>query len=750
MLTSEHPTKTNENAPLKTKRDYAEAYAKRLGWAVFPLHWIENNKCSCGDLHCKSPGKHPITELAPRGVNSATCVPEIIAACWTKAPNANIGVAMGAISGVWALDIDPRNGGEETIEQGQPLPETVEAITGGGGRHLVYLYNSTKKPISPGQGVDVKSDGGYIVVEPSNHIEGNYVWEGSSDPFYGCTPSNGPEWIYQKPKQETASLASVGALTTEQVTDIRSALAFIPAHDYNMWVKIGQCLHSSKAPQAFGLWDEWSQKAESYDPNACASKWPTFTAGKGLNIESIFTIASENGWVNPNLAEAVARKELQELAQSKVKVLEREEQQEIPLRRIPIPFLDSVCDWIQEQSAVYYPHATVHSVLSFASAIASRQYISETGVPAHVYLGITSHSIGDIRALKTKLQMAMNGLGQRDLLRGTRLNSPQSVYKTIIRTPSVFYISDDYGQMLSFTRRQQSGLIDQVLNIVSDMYSCQALFLDPDVDPIRFKDNQAPVLYNPCMSMLTLVSNDQFGNILRRAELGRGSLEQFLYVEAGEQRINDNPVLFPQLPSDMVEYVSRMRVSHEKAKGNLSGVTDSIAMSPSTPLLVPHSPEVHRVLLDYESQIKALAQGDPKPYRLCLGMGHTMRRLLVTLAAWSNPENPRPTVELAAWCGAYVLDHARAFLVRYQVLSDDDAPTEYTRVLTAISEAGANGLTERELRNRCRAFRALKLDQRAVLLETLKEDNEVFPETKLSAAGRNVTSYVYKGFIKNE
>jgi hypothetical protein len=39
------------------------------------------------------------------------------------------------------LDIDPRHGGEESLAQlvsdvGERLPNTLEAITGGGGRHF--------------------------------------------------------------------------------------------------------------------------------------------------------------------------------------------------------------------------------------------------------------------------------------------------------------------------------------------------------------------------------------------------------------------------------------------------------------------------------------------------------------------------------------------------------------------------------------------------------------------------------------
>ena len=42
------------------------------------------------------------------------------------------------------LDIDPRNGGAKSLkrlkEELGPLPDTITAITGGGGRHLIFKH----------------------------------------------------------------------------------------------------------------------------------------------------------------------------------------------------------------------------------------------------------------------------------------------------------------------------------------------------------------------------------------------------------------------------------------------------------------------------------------------------------------------------------------------------------------------------------------------------------------------------------
>jgi len=107
---------------------------------------------------------------------------------WTQWPDANVGIATGQDSGLVVLDVDPRNGGDESLRDLQrlhgSLPPTVEAITGGGGRHIYFRHPGpctipNRTGILPG--LDVKADGGFVVAPPSRHISGGqYAWELSS------------------------------------------------------------------------------------------------------------------------------------------------------------------------------------------------------------------------------------------------------------------------------------------------------------------------------------------------------------------------------------------------------------------------------------------------------------------------------------------------------------------------------------------------------------------------------------------
>lgn len=179
--------------------DAALSYAAR-GWSVLPLHSVTpEGKCTCGNSNCSSAGKHPRTV---NGLKDATTDETTIMEWWTRWPDANVGVATGPSSGIIAIDIDPRHEGDESLAdlegKNGKLPDTVEAVTGGGGFHKLYNHPGYKIPCSAGKlgrGLDVRGDDGYIVVAPSIHVSGEeYEWEISSNPN-DIETSDAPEWL---------------------------------------------------------------------------------------------------------------------------------------------------------------------------------------------------------------------------------------------------------------------------------------------------------------------------------------------------------------------------------------------------------------------------------------------------------------------------------------------------------------------------------------------------------------------------
>ena len=77
-----------------------------------------------------------------------------------------------------------------------PLPATIEAITGGGGRRLYFRQPEHPIQCSAGQlgaGLDVRGDGGYVIAPPSIHPSGRaYAWSVDSAREF----DDAPEWLF--------------------------------------------------------------------------------------------------------------------------------------------------------------------------------------------------------------------------------------------------------------------------------------------------------------------------------------------------------------------------------------------------------------------------------------------------------------------------------------------------------------------------------------------------------------------------
>ena len=108
---------------------------------------------------------------------------------FSRSPDYNVAIVTGALSGLVVVDVDPRHGGKESLRELErehgALPETIESVTGGGGRHLYFSHPGGDVPnrtnIKPG--IDLRGDGGCVVAPPSVHPSGKrYRWKKAHGP----------------------------------------------------------------------------------------------------------------------------------------------------------------------------------------------------------------------------------------------------------------------------------------------------------------------------------------------------------------------------------------------------------------------------------------------------------------------------------------------------------------------------------------------------------------------------------------
>ncbi len=168
---------------MQTPLELAQHYVGQ-GWPVFPCrsHAEENVDQATGEIITLGEK----TPLTPNGFKGATRFPRIIERWWSDWPDAAVGLPTGEKTGFFALDIDNKPGGangfdwlaEMEAEHG-PLPDTARVTSPNGGLHIYFKYVvGTRNRGALGAGVDIRSEGGYVLAAGSTMANGrSYKWE---------------------------------------------------------------------------------------------------------------------------------------------------------------------------------------------------------------------------------------------------------------------------------------------------------------------------------------------------------------------------------------------------------------------------------------------------------------------------------------------------------------------------------------------------------------------------------------------
>ena len=144
----------------------------------------------------------------------ATDDPVTVRQWWSRRPDSGVGLAMGdqpCGRHLFALDFDvhgDRDGLADwrslCAEHG-PVPATWESITGSGGRHMIFrapagvtVTNQQASGNRLAPGIDVRGQGGQIVVAPTAHVETGveYAWSPFRAPG-DIEPAEAPVWLVE-------------------------------------------------------------------------------------------------------------------------------------------------------------------------------------------------------------------------------------------------------------------------------------------------------------------------------------------------------------------------------------------------------------------------------------------------------------------------------------------------------------------------------------------------------------------------
>lgn len=394
--------------------------------------------------------KRPLTA---HGFKDATVDPARIRAMFADPRAVLIGVPTGRTSGWAVVDVDVKNGaeGQKWLDANSDrLPPTRTHVTRSGGWHLVFRMPATDLRNSAGRiapGVDVRAEGGYVIVPPSPGYQSVPPHE---------EPMDMPEWLIEA-AMPPRSMPSPVSPPRQYIPDSYAAAALD-----------GECRAVTQAREG----------TRNHILNIAAVKLGSLV-GAGLltrsTVESELTAAARAaGLPAPEIAKTLRSgldagmrrprqvspreapiSEPHPAAEFLAKIHAREGKRIIA----PIPVTSELMDvpgalrlfveYCNETAVSPQPFLALAAGICLVGALAGRKYRTNTDLRTNIYaVGIADSGGGKDHARK----IAKKVLGAANLtayLGGEDIASGAAIYTALARHPAILFQIDEFGDWLS-------------------------------------------------------------------------------------------------------------------------------------------------------------------------------------------------------------------------------------------------------------------------------------------------------------
>ncbi|HVE23107.1 MAG TPA: bifunctional DNA primase/polymerase [Acidocella sp.] len=710
------------------------------GWPVFP----------CGA------DKAPV---CAGGLKAATTDPTRIKSLFSISKTAMIGMRMGKPSGLIAVDIDPRHGGENWLATHlADLPETRIHSTMSGGVHLLFrapdveIRNSASK-IAPG--VDVRGEGGYIIVPPSPgySIENPDVdiadlpaWlEALCKPAQAPAPSGAAD----RPARPAATVDDATpygrAALDSACNEIRNAPDGAKHDTINrVGFSIGGIVGGGELADAeafsalsLALADLRPRCADFRAAERTLRRSYDEGRGRPREIPAMQPqLVADLSNIAPFLAKhADANTALQRAATSK-----------------PLPVSDEIMnvdgalkmfvDYCNATAISPQPFLALAAGITAIGALAGRKYRTPTNLRSNIYAVGVADSGGGKDHARQRLKDIFGAAGLTQYMGGEDIASGTAMMTALARHPCILFQIDEFGDWLDDVLGPKSTPHrKQIAQRLKTLYSAAGNFVSGTEYADQTKMGRPREdIQQPHACMYGTTTPRQFWKAIAAGSLEDGLLARFLIFVTPESYPDKQRPPHIDPPSDLIEAFKAIAEGADDAPGSELGQL-MLATTKPEPVTVPMTTEAvaaYEALDDCQLQRQRKSAGT---YVTAIAgrLTENATKLALVKAVSRNPRAPVITGADMAWART-LTEHCVDTLLREA--SENVADTPYAKNMqTALRLIRKHGpATEYEL---VRKGWRIPSRERTEILMTLAQSGEVIAVRKEGGTGKGAPATRY-------
>lgn len=478
--------------------------------------------------------------------------------------NYNIGIACG--NGLVVVDVDPRNGGFETLAAFESLhrrlPPTWTADTANRGRH--YYFAGEMKSTSF-DGIDIQSTGKYVIAPPSKYQYGEYMWLTDCAPWE-CELAPLPDWIKTLKKDTRVGVEiGDGQVWDGDFSKVLNVIKFLtPKLSYEDWLKVGMGLHWTRDPRAYETFVKWSrgdyfigpERYENFSEEACAKKWNSFKEGGGITIGTMLD------WCYTNRAQWENEQNVYEYEQTGYTESCDEEEpnteelfNQIELPTLNSPFINQLITEIKASAFIAVDEFAYGAAFAIMSAVTQRGFVLDysDGKTSTYSLILGPPACGKESYLNAVLSLVTSA---SDWLIADEMRSDQAMKQCMSEYPSRITVLDEFPDKLFNAFKPKAADNEyKVAMMYKELWSVKEILPGSRVKEAPGKNNKKNDSIKkvtwPMLSIFGAGTYDKFSECLNNPEFLAGGLLSRLDLWVIKERV-DAPMRRPiKLSSDV-------------------------------------------------------------------------------------------------------------------------------------------------------------------------------------------------------
>lgn len=648
---------------------------------------------------------------------------------WTAWPNAGVGLLTGKVSAIIALDFDNRE--DLRIELEKIIPESPVKKIGSKGYTAFYQYQGevNKKWSVDGETViELLSDGRQTVLPPSLHPTGiNYKWlteetlltiDKEKLPFLSREIISKIEKFFSKPESKT--IISTPMASGDDVDRIKKALSYIPANEYDLWVRIGMSLKAHCGDIGFYIWDQWSATSEKYKPQEMQKKWNSFNGRQAINIGTLFYEAEIRGYKHE-------RKEITDVIIDLLPSKRKEEKQKIGSLALDEKLLTScpglpgrMSEWILENMKYRHPALSLSVALTAVGALKGHRLRLENNLRTNLYIcGLAPSGSGKNDAMD-KVTQLFNAAGVGYLFSGEP-SSDSAVLKLLINNRGRALLQwDEIGIALKeMTSERASVYKAAILKTMMKLFSAAGgIYFGKQYADHENKMKRQDI-DQPHLCVFGASTPSRFYEALNSNYALDGFLARWLIFETHDMAPKRRKVSIADIPMNLVtdiQFLERL----SKNVNPLGNIDAEESIRPKTVKFEKLAEKMLDEVSDYFEEQKNKTKGqDDRMEGLWGRATEHVCKLALTIED-STDEISRTSVDWASTVVTALVKQMEGILKNK--IADNDHHRKLNRCFEIIEKSGVAGLSKSGI---IRSTQYLKKIERNEILETLLESEKI-------------------------